>query len=182
MKNLKTNKTFYIWAAASLICMTAIFLFSAKTAEESGELSGSLTRGIFEPFSDIISIVNTADIIDTLEVIIRKSAHFIIFFILGVCVTNTVRQITKNKRRIFWISLGWCSFYGATDEFHQYFVPGRACMWQDWLIDTAGALLGVIAVFFIIRIIDRAKRKKKNKENDKQKSEIKKDESYILYK
>ena len=34
------------------------------------------------------------------------------------------------------------SLYGMTDEFHQYFVPDRACDPLDWLIDTCGATLG----------------------------------------
>jgi VanZ family protein len=34
------------------------------------------------------------------------------------------------------------SAYGATDEFHQYFVPGRDCSIFDWFADTGGSLAG----------------------------------------
>jgi VanZ family protein len=34
------------------------------------------------------------------------------------------------------------SAYAASDEYHQTFVPGRAGTVRDWLIDTAGALVG----------------------------------------
>ena len=34
------------------------------------------------------------------------------------------------------------SLYGASDEFHQLFVPGRLCDPADWLTDTCGAALG----------------------------------------
>jgi VanZ family protein len=37
------------------------------------------------------------------------------------------------------------SFYGVTDEIHQHFVPGRSADPWDWLADTVGALLGVMA-------------------------------------
>lgn len=37
------------------------------------------------------------------------------------------------------------SLYGASDELHQAFVPGRSPDARDWLADTAGALLGVLA-------------------------------------
>ncbi len=34
------------------------------------------------------------------------------------------------------------SSYGLTDEIHQAFVPLRESSWQDWIADTAGALVG----------------------------------------
>ena len=147
MLKIKNNKKFYLWAAASLLCMTAIFYFSSHNAEESGELSSSLTYKLFKDGA----------FMETLEVLVRKTAHVIIFAALSFCTANTVRQVTQNKRYIFIISVTWCSFYAATDEWHQYFVPGRACMWQDWVIDTLGVLLGIGAAFFIMRVADRHK-------------------------
>ena len=37
------------------------------------------------------------------------------------------------------------SVYAATDEFHQWFTPGRQASALDWVADTVGAVLGVIA-------------------------------------
>ena len=34
--------------------------------------------------------------------------------------------------------------YGATDEWHQYFVPDRYCDVNDWLADCAGAFLMIL--------------------------------------
>lgn len=34
------------------------------------------------------------------------------------------------------------SAYGATDEWHQSFVPGRSADVHDWFADAAGALIG----------------------------------------
>lgn len=34
--------------------------------------------------------------------------------------------------------------YAATDELHQYFVPGRVCSFWDFFFDSLGALTGVI--------------------------------------
>ena len=39
--------------------------------------------------------------------------------------------------------------YAATDEIHQYFVPGRICSFWDFLFDSLGAVVGV----FLYRII-----------------------------
>ncbi len=41
------------------------------------------------------------------------------------------------------------SAYGATDEWHQSFVPHRSCDVFDWVADTVGATLGVTVCFFI---------------------------------
>jgi VanZ family protein len=35
------------------------------------------------------------------------------------------------------------AFYGATDEWHQLFVPGRSCEFGDWLADAVGGALGL---------------------------------------
>ena len=34
--------------------------------------------------------------------------------------------------------------FGATDEWHQYFVPGRACEFGDWVADSIGGGLGLL--------------------------------------
>ncbi len=53
--------------------------------------------------------------------------------------------------RLF-VQLGWkqpyiwavliASFYGVTDEIHQFYVPGRTMEVYDWIADTLGGLLG----------------------------------------
>jgi len=43
------------------------------------------------------------------------------------------------------------SLYGATDEFHQWFVPHRSAEVADWVADTIGALLGALAAWLVLR-------------------------------
>jgi len=133
--------------------MMLIFLASSQTAVDSSELSGSLTRlvvgsvwGWFAPAGRDMPRA----LLDIAETVLRKAAHLFNFFVFGICVTNAVRQLSGNMRRVFWASLIWCSAYAAFDELHQVFVPGRAGMWQDWLIDTAGAFLGAGAVLYVV--------------------------------
>lgn len=47
------------------------------------------------------------------------------------------------------------SFYGMTDEIHQYFVPGRSADPWDWLADTVGVMLGVLAYHAFIHVSAR---------------------------
>ncbi len=50
-----------------------------------------------------------------------------------------------------WRAVLITSAYGATDEFHQSFVAGRAPELLDWMADTAGAAFAVLLVMRIAR-------------------------------
>jgi VanZ family protein len=41
--------------------------------------------------------------------------------------------------------------YGATDEFHQYFVPNRSAEVQDWLADVLGAVIAAIVINYFLK-------------------------------
>ena len=43
------------------------------------------------------------------------------------------------------------SVYGALDEIHQVYVPGRFAELLDWSADAIGACLGVLIVYLLIR-------------------------------
>ncbi|WP_165044636.1 VanZ family protein [Adlercreutzia sp. ZJ138] len=61
--------------------------------------------------------------------------------------------------RIALLSWAASTLYAATDEFHQMFVPGRACMATDVLIDSTGAVVGVALALGIACLLkQRAKR------------------------
>ncbi|MDB6354155.1 VanZ family protein [Trichococcus sp. K1Tr] len=78
--------------------------------------------------------------------LIRKSAHFIAYLILGFLVSYALKNedvtATAWKRR--GASLLFCVAYAVSDEFHQQFVPGRGPLLKDVLIDGSGAALGII--------------------------------------
>ncbi len=69
---------------------------------------------------------------------IDKLAHFAVY---GMLATLTCRL--GNGWRAAWLALAMTSLFGATDEVHQSFVPGRMASMADWVADTLGALLAV---------------------------------------
>ena len=71
---------------------------------------------------------------------IDKVEHVIEYSILSFLLINCFRK--KNRRVVFIIIL-LVSLYGITDEFHQYFVPGRSCSGFDMLADSIGSFVGV---------------------------------------
>lgn len=68
-----------------------------------------------------------------------KWAHFFVYGLLGTLVFRAV----DGRRSAVWLALAATSLFGATDELHQYFVPGRSSDVVDWLTDTAGAALAI---------------------------------------
>ena len=58
----------------------------------------------------------------------------------------------NNNNLALFIVLLSAFCYSLTDEFHQLFVNGRTGQFSDCLIDTSGAILGIL-LFKIILII-----------------------------
>ena len=144
-----------LWIAA-VLWMALIFSFSMETAAESSESSGGFIRTLLETFDRGFLTLSYADQhakIESLSYIVRKSAHFCIFGMLGILVTSAVSTHGLSPKKTALLSLGICALYAVSDEIHQYFVPGRACMAKDMLIDTCGAACGIAAVFFLIFIV-----------------------------
>jgi VanZ family protein/UDP-2,3-diacylglucosamine pyrophosphatase LpxH len=83
-----------------------------------------------------------------------KLAHASVFGALAFFLDLAFRKSRHDwpmHRRHLWVFLG-VAFYGATDEWHQYFVPGRDCSFFDWLADASGAALGLaVAVWPFLR-------------------------------
>ena len=67
-----------------------------------------------------------------------KFGHFGIYGLLGTLVC----RLTRGWRGAL-ASLIIVSAYGASDEWHQSFVPGRSTDVQDWIADTIGAAMGI---------------------------------------
>ncbi len=144
-----------LWIAV-VLWMALIFTFSMETAAESSESSGGFIRLLLETFDRDFSVLSSADqhtMIESLSYFVRKSAHFCIFGMLGLLVTSAVSTYRLSPKNTALLSLGICALYAVSDEIHQYFVPGRACMLRDMLIDTCGASCGIAAVSFLIYIV-----------------------------
>jgi VanZ family protein len=71
------------------------------------------------------------------DTVLRKLAHIAEYAILGALVYRAAGRAS--------IAVLLSSAYAATDEIHQAFVAGRHGSPLDWLIDTAGVVLGVAA-------------------------------------
>src|ERR1017187_64982 len=73
-----------------------------------------------------------------------KVEHFGVYGLLGILVIDAVRRSTTLALpKAVLVAILITSAYGASDEFHQWFVPNRSCDVWDWTADTFGGILGV---------------------------------------
>jgi hypothetical protein len=74
-----------------------------------------------------------------------KVEHFGAYGLLGILVFDAVRRTTTLALpKAALVAILITSAYGASDEFHQSFVPNRSCDVWDWTADTFGGILGVV--------------------------------------
>ena len=86
------------------------------------------------------------------EGFLRNCAHCLEFMGLSVLIFNAVYS-TFETRITPVIAFTGTVFYAVTDEIHQLFVPDRAFQLSDILVDSTGALIGVMASLIILKII-----------------------------
>jgi len=82
-----------------------------------------------------------------------KLQHLAAFAVLAAAVGLWVTPAFWKRRSVLALLLVALvsSAYGAIDELHQYFVPGRFSSFWDWLADTLGAFFGAAAVLLLMR-------------------------------
>ena len=152
---MKHRARSYLYIGLTVLMMVLIFVHSSLPANlsqmESDFLSDFLAR-LFHWDPEFASFI------------VRKTAHFLEYAILGVLLGLTVREFWKGKNRTgqtdkestnplrpILIIIPWAigTFYAVTDEFHQSFVEGRSCELRDMAIDTGGVLIGVLIILII---------------------------------
>lgn len=179
MANTDTNKRnrilTIIFCAITLGIMVFIFVQSAMPDYASDEESSyivDIVKGIINTVSN-----STIDL-DFLTTIVRKMAHFTEYLVFGASLVLTIKSLaeiisahkikemvpsnieeTKSKAINLWSLLAWAfgTIYAISDEFHQYFVPGRSCEFRDMCIDSAGVAVGCIICMIIIKNLNKKK-------------------------
>ena len=95
----------------------------------------------------------------TLVFLVRKTAHFTEYAILGALFYLNLIQFPKLNSHIkkLLLPILFSFLYAITDELHQVFVPGRSAQFRDVLIDTLGASFGAIITYLIIKLFTKIK-------------------------
>ena len=161
-----------VFAILIIINCIVIFNFSNKVADDSSEQSGRIVNFISQIIPSIKNMPepNKTNFMEgTLTTIVRKTAHFSIYTLLGLLSMNFM--ITFKEKEFYKIdlrcltTLTFCIFYAISDEFHQYFIPGRSCELRDVCIDTLGAILGILVTKTVTKTVAKIYRNTRKAKN-----------------
>ena len=133
------DKFFKIWYPPILM-MLVIFVMSSFAAADSDRQSDLIVNALTLAFPDLKGAAFLVNVV-------RKSAHFLEYALLGLLTARAFRL----SRKSVWFAVPVCALYAASDEFHQTFTPGRSGELGDVLLDTCGATFGIFIYWLFTR-------------------------------
>lgn len=123
-------------------------MFSNQKADESTRVSDGVIEkticNIYKKTHKNATEIKQKEIKEKYTHIVRKTAHFTIYLILGLLVSALLKQYNLTTKQIIIYSILICMIYAITDEIHQIFVSGRSGEIKDVLIDTCGSTIGIL--------------------------------------
>ena len=135
-----------------VLWMGLIFSFSSDNASESTNKSDGVIIRICETvLNRSLSDSEKKEYTSKYIVPVRKSAHFTLYFILGILTFIFVKDFTNMNYKVVLISVLVVLLYSISDEVHQLFVPGRSGEIRDVLIDTLGGFISCNILYLIYR-------------------------------
>lgn len=146
-----------IYTCLLIVWMIIIFIFSNQDANKSESTSDKVTSTVI----DTVQVVTKQDItkekksnlIEKTRVLVRKSAHFFLFLILGILIYLTLSSYSVSKTVLF--SIIFCFIYACSDELHQLFTDGRTAKILDICIDTCGSSIAIFCCYLIEKYFKR---------------------------
>jgi VanZ family protein len=137
----------------AIIIMIIIFCHSAQTADQSSNASSTFIETVLSvvvPSFEEMPQSEKNEIIESLQFVVRKGAHFSIYFALGFCLFGAFNTYSFKTKFKYLAALITCAIYATGDEIHQLFVPGRSGQITDVVLDTCGGALGSLLILIII--------------------------------
>ncbi len=140
-----------IFVTILIIWMIVIFGFSNQSVTNSLSLSDKVASKVIDVVLKVggkeITSQEKAKLVKNMRLLVRKTAHFTEYFILGILVFK-IFEIYGVKRTLIY-SILFCFFYACSDEIHQLFSDGRSAKVLDVLIDTSGSILSIGCLWFM---------------------------------
>lgn len=93
------------WLVLSLALVAVAALAAVVFSSQGSEVSNGLSKGILYQLMEFFGIEITAESVKTGNFLIRKAAHFTVYFVLGLGLTGAFhfqRKSPPGFRRCFW--------------------------------------------------------------------------------
>lgn len=144
----------------TVLIMTAIFLLSSQTGDDSETLSDGFLALVKTLISHLPPLTG-----DGVSADVRKYAHLFEYFLLGLSASLMFAEfLWKSARRYSASALFsyiFCFIYAASDEFHQSFIPERSAQFSDVLTDSVGFTAGIMCILAVSLIFMKNEGKNK---------------------
>ena len=142
-----------------IILILIIFVFSNQNGVKSEATSDKFTSKVVDVVGSVSKkeIKNKDKIIINARFMVRKLAHFTLYFMLGIIAYLLLNTFIDKK--VILISIILCLMFAIADEIHQLFLDGRTAKVYDVLIDTVGSSSAIYLTYFIRKIINKKKLK-----------------------
>lgn len=143
-----------------ILWMSVIFIFSAQEATQSKKVSSGVIKTVVRAvdFNNTLSDEEVDNISEKLTFIVRKGAHFSAYAFLSLLVALLLAEYKIFRIKQMLISVCIAFLYACSDEIHQLFVNGRSGEVRDVLIDTCGAVTGVLILWLIVKVKNKFKK------------------------
>lgn len=146
----------YISVVLVILWAILIFMFSDQNRIESKAASAEVAGFLLTLFSKIIPSANVA-VPEGFIHLLRSLAHFILY--LGLGFLTFLMFTCYKKAKAYYYAATTCFLFSLTDEFHQFFVPGRSAQLIDIIVDFAGAISGILIYTLFLKLIVKIRRK-----------------------
>ena len=84
-----------------------------------------------------------------------KVFHFIAYFIYGITIQMFLNYFNIKSKKYILLTIIIGSLFGASDEFHQSFIPNRTTEFFDWFADTLGVAASLSIRTKLLKLINK---------------------------
>lgn len=138
-----------------LLIFSSIWWFSSKDSQISSSQSDDVIVTLRLMTEE--EIAAQPDKASDYRFMIRKAAHFSMYLLLGSFIYLFLMTFTEAVGLTIPLAIVFTALLAGVDEYHQSFVPGRSMQVQDVLIDSSGALFGMLLLYMIFKIREKKK-------------------------
>ena len=134
------------WIAVMLWIVTACWLALAwYLSSQTGEDTGKLSLRIAAIICDVASL--SANAVAIMNAVIRKAAHFFVYFILtGLATAAAIYTFPKHNTAWLW-PLAPIALISVIDEMRKHAIPGRHSSWLEAGLNVFGCIAGTLVLW-----------------------------------